>query len=231
MTKTMRGASFLLATFGFGALNVSVVIAAGDLDRGKIIATQGNGAGALACVACHGPDGKGNDAAGFPSIAGLNAEYLGKQLHDYAGGLRKNAIMQPFAKALTEDDIQSVTVYYQSLKPMVFSITQQAPAEDNQGEWLAMRGDWNNDIPACNQCHGPNGMGVGSSFPALLGQHAGYLKTQLNAWRSGSRDNDPNHLMRGIAQRLSEQQISAVTEYYATLPEPLAAQSKQEESR
>lgn len=230
MTKTMRGASFLLATFGFGGLNMSVAIAADDLDRGKTIATQGNGAGALACMACHGPDGKGNSAAGFPSIAGLNAEYLSKQLHDYASGLRQNAIMQPFANALTQDDIQSVTAYYQSLEPMTSAITPQAPAADNQGEWLAVRGDWSNDIPACNQCHGPNGMGVGSSFPALAGQHAGYLKTQLSAWRSGSRNNDPNQLMKGIAERLSEQQINAITEYYAALPEQLAAQSKQKES-
>jgi len=230
MTKTMRGASFLLATLGFGALNVSVAMAADDLDRGKIIATQGNGAGALACMACHGPDGKGNSAAGFPSIAGMNAEYLSKQLHDYASGLRQNAIMQPFANALTENDIRSVTAYYESLQPLATAITYQVPAQDRQGEWLAMRGDWSNDIPACNQCHGPNGMGVGSSFPALAGQHAGYLKTQLNAWRSGSRNNDPNQLMKGIAERLSEQQISAITEYYATLPEQLAAQSKQKES-
>jgi cytochrome c553 len=231
MKKTMRGTSILLATLGFGALNINVAIAADDLDRGKIIATQGNGAGALACMACHGLDGKGNDAAGFPSIAGLNAKYLSKQLHDYASGLRKNAIMQPFANALSEDDIQNVTAYYKSLKTTASAVTQQTPAAAHQGEWLAMRGDWNNDIPACNQCHGPNGMGVGNSFPALAGQHAGYLKTQLNAWRSGSRNNDPNQLMKGIAERLSEQQISAVSEYYATLPDQLAAQSKQKESR
>jgi thiosulfate dehydrogenase len=73
-------------------------------------------------------------------------------------------------------------------------------------------------------------MGVGSAFPALAGQHAGYLKTQLNAWRSGTRNNDPNQLMKGIAERLSEQQISAITEYYAALPEQLAVQSTQKES-
>ena len=184
MTKTMRGVSFLLVILG--TWSSSVAIAAEDVERGKVIAMQGNGAGALACMACHGADGKGNDAAGFPSIAGLNAGYLSKQLHDYASEERKNAIMQPFATALTEDDIQSVTAYYQSLGPMTPNATQQAPAADNPGQWLAVRGDWNNDIPACNQCHGPNGMGIGSSFPALAGQHAGYLKSQLNAWRSGA---------------------------------------------
>jgi|AntRauTorcE11898_2_1112593.scaffolds.fasta_scaffold02054_1 thiosulfate dehydrogenase len=229
MSKTTRASLFLFASIVM--LNTGVAVAAGDTARGETIATQGNGAGALACVTCHGPDGKGNSAAGFPDIAGLNAGYFGKQLHDYANGARKNPIMQPFASALSESDIQAVAAYYQSLASPVSPVLQQTPDPDNQGEWLAMRGDWDNDIPACNQCHGPNGMGVGDSFPALSGQHASYLKAQLIAWRTGSRDNDPNQLMKGIAERLSEQQISAITEYYATLPEQLSVQAKAKESR
>jgi len=221
MTKTMKSALFLFASAV--ALNTGVAVAAGGTARGETIATQGNGAGALACVTCHGPDGKGNSAAGFPDIAGLNAGYFGKQLHDYANGARKNPIMQPIASALSESDIQAVAAYYQSLASPVSAVLNQAPDPENQGEWLAMRGDWDSEIPACNQCHGPNGMGVGNSFPALSGQHASYLKAQLIAWRNGSRDNDPNQLMKGIAERLSEQQISAITEYYATLPEQAKA--------
>jgi len=229
MTKTMRAALSLFAVTV--ALNTGVAVAAGDTARGENIATQGNGAGALACTTCHGPDGKGNAAAGFPDIAGLNADYLSKQLHDYAEGTRKNPIMQPFATALTEDDIQSVSAYYQSLQSPVSAVAYQAPDPANQGEWLALRGDWDNLIPACNQCHGPNGMGVGNSFPALAGQHASYLKGQILAWRNGTRNNDPNHLMKGIADRLSEQQISAITEYYAALPEQLAGQAEEKENR
>lgn len=229
MKKAMRAALFLFAASS--ALTMSVTAIAQDTERGKTIATQGNGAGALACMTCHGPDGKGNDAAGFPDIAGLNAEYLNKQLHDYAKGERKNPIMQPFASALTDDDILAVSAYYQSLEGTVSAVTHQTPDPDNQGEWLAMRGDWGNHIPACNQCHGPNGMGVGQSFPAIAGQHTTYLQAQLNAWRNGTRDNDPNHLMKGVAERLSEQQISVIAEYYATLPEQLAAQAKEKESR
>lgn len=220
MSKTIKAAFFALAIPV--ALNTSTAIAAGDSARGETIATQGNGAGALACSMCHGPDGKGNDAAGFPDIAGLNAEYMSKQLHDYAKGTRKNPIMQPFASALSDEDIQAVTAYYQSLEPLTTAVTYKAADPGNQGEWLAMRGDWDNVIPACNQCHGPNGMGVGKSFPALAGQHSTYLKAQLTAWRSGTRDNDPNQLMKGIAERLSEQQISVIADYYAKLPEQIS---------
>jgi len=229
MTKTIKAAFFALAVPV--ALNAGLVIAAGDSSRGQTIATQGNGAGALACSMCHGPDGKGNDAAGFPNIAGLNAQYMSKQLHDYAKGTRKNPIMQPFASALSDEDIQTVTTYYQNLGSQTTAVTHQTADPDNQGEWLAMRGDWDNVIPACNQCHGPNGMGVGKSFPALAGQHSSYLKAQLNAWRRGTRDNDPNQLMKVIAERLSDKQISVIADYYAKLPGQLAARSNEKESR
>ncbi|HFE44073.1 MAG TPA: hypothetical protein ENJ18_01080 [Nannocystis exedens] len=51
----------------------------------------------------------------------------------------------------------------------------------------------------------------------MAGQHAFYLKGQLEAWRSGVRKNDPNELMKGIAERLTKREIEAITAYYATL--------------
>lgn len=228
--KLFKRAGLLLLLAPF-VLPMESALAAGGIERGKIITTQGNGSGALACATCHGPDGKGNSAAGFPDIAGLNAGYLRKQLHDYASGARKNPIMQPVASALSDEDIKAVSAYYQSLGAPVADVSHQTPDPANQGEWLAMRGDWDSHIPACNQCHGPNGMGVGESFPAIAGQHASYLKAQLLAWRDGSRNNDPDQLMKGIADRLNEQQITAITKYYAGLPEQLAAETDAEESR
>jgi cytochrome c553 len=49
----------------------------------KRIAEQGTSQGAAPCLSCHGPDGAGNAAAGFPRLAGLNAAYLERQLHSY----------------------------------------------------------------------------------------------------------------------------------------------------
>ncbi len=75
-----------------------------------------------------------------------------------------------------------------------------AAGDTTRGETIATQGNGAGAL-ACVTCHGPNGMGVGNSFPALSGQHASYLKAQLIAWRDGSRDNDPNQLMKGIAER------------------------------
>jgi cytochrome c553 len=53
------------------------------------------------CAACHGAHGEGSAAAQVPRIAGQSAEYLQKQLDDYASGARDNAIMANFAKSLS----------------------------------------------------------------------------------------------------------------------------------
>lgn len=38
------------------------------------------------------------------------------------------------------------------------------PAKADTGAWLAVRGAWDRNVPACNQCHGPGGIGVGTAF-------------------------------------------------------------------
>ena len=190
------------------------VLAAGDMTAGKQLARQGNGQGATACIACHGANGEGNAQAGYPRLAGLNAEYLVKQLQSYRKGTRQNPIMQPIARAMSDADMNNVAAYYASLQPQ----TEVAKDTGNEiGRKLALRGDWDNTIPACISCHGPGGRGIDPYFPALAGQHAGYIISQLNAWRNGKRHNDENDLMKVVAERLSEKQINAVANYFAAL--------------
>ena len=72
-------------------------------------------------------------------------------------------------------------------------------------------------MPACAQCHGPGGTGVGEDFPPLAGQPAAYLAEQLRAWQSGGRHPGPLGLMETIARKLSAADIQAVSDYYAGL--------------
>jgi len=80
-------------------------------DGQKIFTQGGANPAALACLGCHGPDAKGIAAAGFPRLAGLPAAYLSKQLHDWRSGSRKQAVMEPLAKALSEEEITAVSSY------------------------------------------------------------------------------------------------------------------------
>ncbi len=191
-------------------------------EQGKKIAASGS-AGVLACVTCHGAQGEGMAAAGFPYLAGQGEAYLGSQLHDFAGGVRSNPIMAPIAKAMNPEQIKAVTVYYSTL-PAPFDAkalsdhVDSYPKKEAIGAWLANRGDWENNIPACIQCHGPGGVGVGDSFPAIAGQSAKYIHDQLSAWKEKKRAPGPLGLMGDIAARMSDAQMTAVADYFAALP-------------
>lgn len=198
----------------FGLLAVSA--SGADLNAGKTLVLKGNDRGAAACAACHISDGSGNAAPGFPRLAGINSEYLAKQLHDFQRGTRNDPVMQPIAKALAQAEVMDVTAYFAAQRPAASTIIGDATLAA-RGERLALSGLWDKDIPACVSCHGPAGRGVGVHFPALAGQHASYIAKQIDAWRKGARANDPQALMKGIAMRMSADDIAAVSAYFASL--------------
>lgn len=180
------------------------------------IAQRGAGQ-ATACATCHGKDGGGQ--ASFPRLAGMDPAYLLKQLQDFAEGRRTNAVMQPIARALSTADRAAMSGYYAALPiPPVLAATAQANADSSPGAQLATRGDWSNGVPACVQCHGPGGIGVGENFPAIAAQPAGYISAQLLAWKKGMRTNDPLGLMAHVSRRLTEEQIRDVSEWFASQP-------------
>lgn len=210
MLKLIKISGFIYLT----CLLNAVTQAAG---LGQEIATQGNAKGATACQVCHAADGGGQAAAGFPRLAGLNSAYLKKQLKDMAKGSRNTPVMTPIAKALTDKDIEAVASYYSQLPAPKVKVATTNPALLKKGKELVENGNWSKDIPACFACHGDGATGVGEHFPALAGQHASYIGQQINAWKSGLRQNDPNQLMKGIAERLSGDEIQAVSAYLASL--------------
>lgn len=182
-----------------------------------LIAKSGSGT-VVACASCHGQDGGGQ--ASFPRLAGMNAAYLLKQLQDYAGGSRTNPVMQSIAKSLTSADRAAMANYYAALPipPALHGFAAPVAAVGDTGARLATRGKWSEGIPACVQCHGPGGGGVGDAFPAITGQSAGYIAAQLTAWQAGTRKNDPLELMRNLSARLTGAEIQAVSEWFARRP-------------
>jgi cytochrome c553 len=176
---------------------------------GQPAAATGDVAAALAtCAGCHGARGEGQ--GDVPRLAGLDAGYLARQLEDFASGRRASPVMQPIAAALSPAAREAVARRHAALPLPMATV-----AADPRGERLALRGAWDRGIPACVQCHGPRGVGVGAAFPGLAGQRAGYLVTQLEAFRAGRRRNDPQALMRAAARGLSDAEIRAVAGWFA----------------
>jgi cytochrome c553 len=73
-----------------------------------------------ACIACHGPAGRGNPAASVPSVKGQYAVYSAAQLRAYASGKRTSdgptRVMRDIASKMSEADILAVTSYMQGLQ-------------------------------------------------------------------------------------------------------------------
>jgi cytochrome c553 len=163
-----------------------------------------------ACAACHGVDGNSTNGE-WPKLAGQGARYLEKQLLEFKAGKRVNAIMSGQAAPLSEVDIADLAAYYASQKVRAGAAD---PAVVKQGERLYRGGNSGTGIAACMACHGPSGSGNPMArFPALSGQHPAYVAKALQDYRSGARDNDPNAMMRRIAERLSDREIKAVAQY------------------
>ena len=94
---------------------------ASTVSRGETLYRGGDTeSGVSACLACHGPTGRGNPAAKYPALQGQHAYYTAKQLNDYASGAResdgKTRIMRDIAARLSKEDIAALSSYVQGLK-------------------------------------------------------------------------------------------------------------------
>jgi len=180
------------------------------------IVTQGKGA-AIACASCHGVDGAGNAQAGFPALAQLPPAYFAKQIADFKAGTRTHPIMTPIAQAMSVEDAESTARHYASQPRPKAGASTVDPAVIARGKNLAVNGAWDRQVPPCFKCHAVDGLGVAPAFPGITGQHAAYTVSQLQAWKTGARTNDPQKLMKAVAENLTDEDIRSVAEYLATL--------------
>jgi len=73
--------------------------------------------------------------------------------------------------------------------------------------------------PNCLGCHGPNGKSSSAQWPNLAAQQAPYIVNQLNAFKTGARNNP---MMQSMAANLSDDDINNLAAYYSSLP-PVSA--------
>lgn len=166
------------------------------------------------CAACHGVDGNSLIAAN-PRLAAQHEAYIYKQLLEFKKGTRQNPVMMGMAAPLSDADMRNLSAYYAAQKPKPGLATDAKLAE--AGAKLYRGGNKKTGLPACMACHSPNGAGIPAQYPRLAGQHAAYIEAQLKAYRSGERNNDTNSMMRGIAAKLSDDDIKALAHYVSGL--------------
>ena len=165
------------------------------------------------CVACHGTDGN-SPLEQFPKIAGQVPGYIADQLASFKSGQRPGPVMMAMVAALSEQDMADMDAWYSSQTMTVGSVSPDQEEDARAGEDIFRGGIAEYNVPACMGCHGPSGSGIPPTFPRLGGQHAAYIETALQEFKSGAHGHP---IMQPIAFVLSDQQIRQLALYLSAL--------------
>ncbi len=211
--KSILALALASGVFAVGVAQAETAAGKGDPAKAAPIVNQ-------VCAGCHAADGNSASPAN-PKLAGQHAEYITKQLRDFKAamadpnkeGVRKSAVMGAMVANLSDEDMVNLGAYFaeKTIKPGA------AKQPYTAGEKLWRGGNPATGVPACAGCHGPTGAGIPVQFPRLGGQHADYIVAQLKAFRTRDRQNDAAKMMRTIADKMTEQEITAVANYIAGL--------------
>ena len=187
---------------------MSFAYAAGD-------AASGQGKVAV-CSGCHGADGN-SMIPSFPKLAGQGEVYLVNQLKDIRDSARNVPQMMGILTGRTDQDLADMAAFYSTQKVTVGATN---PDLLDLGRQIYRAGIAEKGVAACTACHSPTGAGnAQAGFPAVGGQHADYLISQLKAYRTETRTNGQAKLMQQVAALLSDKEIEAVASYMQGLSE------------
>ncbi len=160
----------------------SVGYAADDPARGKQFYA--------ACAACHGVQAEGNESMGAPRLAHLAPVYIVAQLQKFKAGTRGGSAvgdgsrqMEAMAATLENDQaMYDTAAYIATLESAGSAVTIEGNIEQGASYYRQY----------CAACHGPAAEGNSAlNSPRLAGADDWYIVSQLEAFRSGSRGNNP----------------------------------------
>jgi cytochrome c553 len=164
---------------------------------------------ALRCTMCHGA--RGLSQADTPNLAGQYPVTIYKELVDFKTGARASAVMAPLVADLSDADMRDLAAYYAYLPRVTSSETTAGEPPLIVTSGAPLRG-----IAPCGACHGEVDSKASAAW--LEGQPAIYLRTQLEAFSTGTRHNDIEEQMRNVARQMTAQEIVAASRYYAERP-------------
>ncbi|MDG2276477.1 MAG: c-type cytochrome [Pseudomonadales bacterium] len=201
----------------FGMLVASLSLAAygeGDANAGKALFPV--------CMACHGPQGLGNQAMNAPKLAGQEDWYIIKQMQLFQNDARGTAPgdmhgMQMAAMAKgpqlqSEEALANLAAY-------IGTLPNTTPTATVSGDAAAGKKLY----PICAACHGPRGEGSEAmSGPKLVGQNDWYLVGQIKKFKQGQRgyhklDHGGRQMRPMVAMLTDDKSINDIVAYINTL--------------
>ena len=204
------------------ATALAMLAAGGALSQGNSdsISKADRTAMIASCAVCHGGSGEGNEARSAPRLAGLDADYIERQLDLFATGKRGTARDDTFgpqmyviAQSLQPADRKAASGHYASTEAPSSPLTLDQILAGQRGKQA---------YETCATCHGENGMGnpdIGA--PRIAGQADWYLLASLEAYHSGARGYDdedvPGQQMRMALDGVDRSESKAIAAYVASL--------------
>lgn len=202
LVRMISSSRFRLAALAVASLAAGHEVCAADLQAGKKQAQF--------CAACHGDAGI-SQIEQIPSLAGQPDGFIQWQLVYFRNSVRKNAVMEPLAAALKDEDIRNLGAYYASLPPPKTSNEIPGPPALKQaGAELAKRN-------RCASCHGDTYEGT-QATPRLARQREDYLLNALRDFKGGLRTGGGVAAMPDAVYPLNDEDLKALAHFLAGFP-------------
>lgn len=198
------------------------------------------------CSFCHGVQGQGGPALDAPALAGMEAWYVERQLHNFRNRVRGThyedvpGVQMSIVSGSVRNQatIENIAAYIEAMEPgAAAELTNQGEVAGTarpfiwRSKYAALEHPEEPDIEtgktiyagACSACHGVNGLGnetLGS--PKLTDQAGWYMERQLQYFRDGIRGADSSDIF-GLQMALfskmlaDEQAIADVVAYIESL--------------
>ena len=160
------------------------------------------------CNACHGTKGV-SSIAQTPSLAGQPNIFTQYQLVFMREGGRKPGVMAAVAKTLTDQQIQDLGAWYESLPPPPPLKTGPTVDEAKAMAIITPR--------HCDSCHKEDFSGQGETG-RLAGQRPDYLIKSLKDFRAGERRGRGMGAMMEVSVTLKDDDIQTLATYLARKP-------------
>lgn len=162
------------------------------------------------CAGCHGTSGHSAGET-MPSLAGLDERYLVKTMQDFKSGARPSTIMGRLARGYSDMELKELADFFAN-QQWISAKTTFDPKLAKEGQKIHKE--------SCESCHKQGGaVNPGKETPRIAGQWRDYLNNLLIDLHDIKRSSTQPLKMRQRVQKLSQEEIEALSHYYASQQE------------